>query len=321
MARHRHSSPSRIPRYLAIGTVAALTAAIGFAHAESGPQAGGNPVRTAAGVTELPSSSATASSQADAQADRQAELAADVETAVRESAAGAGGNAAVAVLDLSTGARASAGTTDADDHEFDTASIVKVAILAALLLQVADDGRALTAQERWQATVMIENSDNTAADALWNAIGGAKGLAKANTRLGLTETVPGDGPYWGLTQTTPDDQLRLLQAVFGEDSALPADARSYLQGLMGSIAADQDWGVSAAADDPESARLKNGWLARSGTGLWVTNSIGRVEVAGHTLLLAVLCDGQPSQETGTALVEGLAVAATRPFADGSGTGE
>ncbi|GAA3122071.1 hypothetical protein GCM10020254_81770 [Streptomyces goshikiensis] len=172
----------------------------------------------------------------------------------------------MAVLDLSTGARASAGTADADDHEFDTASIVKVAILAALLLQVADDGRALTAQERWQATVMIENSDNTAADALWNAIGGAKGLAKANTRLGLTETVPGDGPYWGLTQTTPDDQLRLLQAVFGEDSALPADARSYLQGLMGSIAADQDWGVSAAADDPESARLKNGWLARSGSG-------------------------------------------------------
>ncbi|CAL9623729.1 hypothetical protein SUDANB174_05866 [Streptomyces sp. enrichment culture] len=277
-------------------------------------------MRAAAAVTELPSPSATASSQADAQADRRAELTADIETAAREAAEGAGGNAAVAVLDLSTGARASGGTADADDHEFDTASIVKVDILASLLLQAADDGRALTTQERRQATVMIENSDNAAADALWNAIGGAKGLAKANTRLGLTETTPGDGPYWGLTQTTPDDQLRLLQAGFGEDSALSADARSYLQGLMGSIAADQDWGISAAADAPESAQLKNGWLARSGTGLWVTNSIGRVEVAGHTLLLAVLCDGQPSQETGTALVEDLAVAASRPFADSTVTG-
>ncbi|MFI0932890.1 serine hydrolase [Streptomyces sp. NPDC021019] len=272
-------------------------------------------------VTEQPSPSATVSSQgADVQADRRAGLAADVETAVREAVEGAEGNAALAVLDLSSGAGASVGTAEADDHEFDTASIVKVDILAVLLLQVADEGRALTAQERRQATVMIENSDNTAADALWDAIGGAEGLAAANTRLGLTETVPGDGPYWGLTQTTPDDQLRLLQAVFGEDSALSADARSYLQGLMGSIAADQDWGASAAADDPGSAQLKNGWLARSGTGLWVTNSIGRVEVAGHTLLLAILCDGQPSQETGMALVEDLAVAASRPFADSTGTG-
>ncbi|MCX5272672.1 serine hydrolase [Streptomyces virginiae] len=257
---------------------------------------------------------------ASAQGDAQAELAADVETAVREAAAGAEGNAAVAVLDLSTDASASAGTTDADDHEFDTASIVKVDILAALLLQAADDGRALTAQERQWATVMIEHSDNAAANALWNAIGGGPGLAKANIRLGLTETVPGDGAYWGLTQTTPEDQLRLLRAVFGEDSVLSGDARAYLRGLLGSIAADQDWGVSAAADDPKSAHLKNGWLARSGTGLWVTNSIGRVEVAGHPLLLAVLCDGQTSQETGMALVEDLAVAASRPFADAAVAG-
>ncbi|WP_031156317.1 serine hydrolase [Streptomyces xanthophaeus] len=309
MARHRHNSPSRIPRYLAIGTVAALAGAIGVTHAGSGPQAARNPVQTAAAVTALPSPSATASAPTDAQAD----VAADLTAAVREAVAGAEGNAAVAVMDLTTGASASAGTTPGDDHEFDTASIVKVDIVAALLLQAADAGRALTAQERQSASVMIENSDNGAADALWDAIGGGQGLAKANTRLGLTETVPGDGAYWGLTQTTPGDQLRLLQAVFSEDSVLSADARAYLQGLMGSIAADQDWGISAAADDPGSAQLKNGWLARSRTGLWVTNSIGRVEVAGHTLLLAVLCDGQQSQEAGMALVEDLAVAASRPF--------
>ncbi|MEU7602856.1 serine hydrolase [Streptomyces sp. NPDC041003] len=316
MARHRHSSPSRIPRYLAFGTVAALAGTIGFTHAGSGSQTGGNPVRTAAAVTAVPSPSATASAQDDAPGDVAADLAADVEAAVREAVAGAEGNAAVAVLDLSTGASASAGTAGATDHEFDTASIVKVDILAALLLQTADAGRALTAQERQWATVMIENSDNAAANALWDAIGGGQGLAKANTRLGLTETVPGDGAYWGLTQTTPDDQLRLLRAVFSEDSVLSADARAYLQSLMGSIAADQNWGISAAADDPGAAQLKNGWLARSGTGLWVTNSIGRVEVSGHTLLLAVLCDDQKSQETGMALVEDLAVAASRPFEDG-----
>ncbi|MFF1409406.1 serine hydrolase [Streptomyces sp. NPDC058289] len=225
-----------------------------------------------------------------------------VETAVREVLAGAEGNAAVAVLDLSTGESVRVGV----ERDFVTASIVKVDILAALLLQASDAGRLLTAQEQRWATVMIENSDNAAASALWDAIGGTEGMAKANLRLGLTETTPGHGAYWGLTQTTAADQLRLLQAVFGEESALSADARAYLRGLMGSVAPDQNWGISAGLDESESVYLKNGWLARSETGLWVVNSIGRVEVDGRTLLLAVLCDGQASQKAGISLVEDLA---------------
>ncbi|WP_407840777.1 serine hydrolase [Streptomyces sp. DSM 116496] len=151
-----------------------------------------------------------------------------------------------------------------------------------------------------------KNSDNAAANALWDAIGRAEGMAKANLRLGLTETTPGHSVYWGLTQTTPADQLRLLQAVFGEESVLSAEARGHLRGLMGSVTADQDWGISAGLDDSGSVHLKNGWLARSESGLWVVNSIGRVEADGDTLLLAVLCDGQASQKAGISLVEDLA---------------
>ncbi|WP_338056795.1 serine hydrolase [Streptomyces sp. ZAF1911] len=235
-----------------------------------------------------------------------------VEEAVREVLAGAEGNAAVAALDLSTGESVQVGA----EHDFVTASIVKVDILATLLLQASDAGRSLTAQEQRQASVMIENSDNAAANALWDAIGGAEGLAKANLRLGLTETTPGPGVYWGLTQTTPADQLRLLQAVFGEDSVLSADARGYLRGLMGSVASDQDWGISAGLDDSGSVHLKNGWLARSESGLWVVNSIGRVEAGGDTLLLAVLCDGQASQKAGISLVEDLAERTRTAVTDG-----
>ncbi|WP_338677765.1 serine hydrolase [Streptomyces sp. SCSIO 30461] len=312
MARHRHHSASRTPRYLAIGAVAALSGAFGVIYAGSEPQGSRGPASAVSAVTALPGTPATASAQA------------DVEAAVQEVVAEADGNAAVAVLDLSSGASASAGTAAADGHGFATASIVKVGILAALLLQANDEGRSLTAQERQWATAMIESSDNAAANALWDVIGGGQGLTNANSRLGLTETVSGEGGYWGLTRTTPEDQLRLLRAVFSDESALSEEARAYLRGLMGSVAADQDWGISAAADDPGSAQLKNGWLARSGTGLWVTNSIGRVEASGHTLLLAVLCDDQPSKETGVALIEDLAVAAVRPFtatAEGARAGE
>jgi beta-lactamase class A len=76
-------------------------------------------------------------------------------------------------------------------NTFDTASIVKVDVLATLLLQAQDAGRTLTAQERHLATNMIENSDNDSASTLWARIGNAAGLGRANKRLGLTQTKGG----------------------------------------------------------------------------------------------------------------------------------
>ncbi|WP_406009960.1 class A beta-lactamase-related serine hydrolase [Streptomyces sp. NBC_00637] len=209
----------------------------------------------------------------------------------------------VAVLDLDSGDDATYG-----ESAFDTASIVKVDILATLLLQAQDADRHLTAAEKTYATAMIENSDNDAASALWRIIGKAEGLDAANERFGLTDTAGGDDMLWGLTQTTAADQLILLRQVFGDDSELSEASRTYLQGLMGRIAADQHWGVSAAADGSSWA-LKNGWLARSTTGLWDVNSIGRVTVDGHDRLVAVLSNGNATQTAGISLVEQVARAA------------
>ncbi|WP_449341884.1 serine hydrolase [Streptomyces aurantiogriseus] len=201
----------------------------------------------------------------------------------------------VAVLDVGSGESATYGS-----GSFDTASIVKVDILAALLLQAQDAGRQLTAQEKAYATAMIESSDNDSATALWNAIGQASGLDAANERFGLTDTEGGDGALWGLTRTTAADQLTLLQQVFGEDSELSAASRAYVQGLMGEIAVGQQWGVSAAADGSAWA-LKNGWLPRSTTGLWDVNSIGRVTVDGQDYLVAVVSNGNATQANGITL--------------------
>ncbi|MEV6614210.1 serine hydrolase [Streptomyces sp. NPDC051051] len=215
----------------------------------------------------------------------------------------------VAVLDMGTGRSAVHGT-----GAFDTASIVKVDILAALLLQAQDAGRQLTAREKAYAAAMIENSDNDSATALWNSIGGAAGLDAANLRFGLTGTRGGDGALWGLTRTTAADQLTLLRQVFGTASKLSGASRTYLQGLMGQIAAGQRWGVSAAADGSAWA-LKNGWLPRTATGLWDVNSIGRVTSGGHDYLVAVLSDGNGTQAEGIALVEAAARAALSAFTD------
>lgn len=112
---------------------------------------------------------------------------------------------------------------------------------------------------------------------------------------------------WGLTRTTARDQLTLLRAVFEEGADSPLDARSrrYVAGLMERVVPSQDWGVSAADGGSGDRALKNGWLPRTDSGLWVVHSVGRV----RTCLVAVLSDGHPTKEAGVAAVEEAAVGA------------
>lgn len=224
---------------------------------------------------------------------------ADLAPALADITAGlAGRGLSVALLDTTSGKWATYG-----EGAFDTASIVKVDILATLLLQAQDAGRELTAKEQAYATDMIENSDNDATSALWTVIGSATGLDAANQRLGLLDTRGGGGTVWGVSQTTAADQVRLLQSVFDAKSPLTPPSRAYIQKLMHHIAPGQDWGVSAAADDPAATALKNGWLERSLTKKWDVNSIGRIEIGPRSYFLAVLTNGHTTQEAGIRLVE------------------
>ncbi|MEV4233176.1 serine hydrolase [Streptomyces bobili] len=331
-SRARPSGHRRPLLYCALASVAVLGASAAGtvyvkAQAHSGPGAVSSaaPTPSASASEEVPVESVTrseseaAGSQAPVSeaagpeaagsvADRDALLAKAMASVTVPDAA----RVSVAVLDVGSGLSAVHGT-----GAFDTASIVKVDILAALLLQAQDAGRRLTAGEKAYATAMIESSDNDSATALWNSVGGAAGLDAANERFGLTGTEGGDGLLWGLTRTTAADQLTLLRQVFGTDSTgseLSEASRTYLQGLMGRIAAGQHWGVSAVADGSAWA-LKNGWLPRTATGLWDVNSIGRVTSGGHDYLVAVLSDGNATQAQGIALVEAAAEAAMSAFTD------
>ncbi|MFM9708968.1 serine hydrolase [Streptomyces galilaeus] len=320
-SRARPSGPRRPLLYCALASVAVLGAsATGTVYVKAQAHSGPGAVSSAA-----PTPSASASGEVVVESVTRSEWESESETAVAVvdrdallakamasvTVPGAA-RVSVAVLDVDSGLSAVHGT-----GAFDTASIVKVDILAALLLQAQDAGRHLTAGEKTYATAMIENSDNDSATALWNSVGGAAGLDAANERFGLTGTEGGDGLLWGLTRTTAADQLTLLRQVFGTDSTgseLSEASRTYLQGLMGRIAAGQRWGVSAVADGSSWA-LKNGWLPRTATGLWDVNSIGRVTSGGHDYLVAVLSDGNATQAKGIALVEAAAEAAMSAFTD------
>ncbi|WP_055719179.1 serine hydrolase, partial [Streptomyces niveiscabiei] len=283
--RHRARSSSR-RRPLLLSVLAVVAMACGTAYVKIHDSAPGTPVSSAPAATSSPA--ARTQEEPVPETDRTALL----KTAMQAVSVPGDAAVSVGVLDLGSGDSAVYG-----EAAFDTASIVKVDILAALLLQAQDAGRSLTAQERSYAALMIENSDNDSATALWNTIGQAEGLDAANDRFGMTGTEGGEGALWGLTQTTAADQLALLQQVFGDSSELNDASRAYVGGLMAQVEADQRWGVSAAAQGAEWA-LKNGWLPRSTTGLWDVNSIGRVTAGGGAYLVAVLSDGNASMAAG-----------------------
>lgn len=188
-------------------------------------------------------------------------------------------------------------------RRFQTASIVKVNILAALLLRQKPSGKALGSDARRLAEAMITSSDNAAAVALWQRIEGSRGLTAANRALGLRETRPNS--HWGLTTTTAADQLRLLTALTSPTGPLTPQDRTFIMGLMNKVIPEQRWGVTAAREPGNgSVYVKNGWdTVDVDGGRWLVNSIGRIVEARHDWLIAVLSDHHVSQEEGVRVVE------------------
>ena len=313
MTRHNHPSPAEppVPRRAVIvaGMALLTTAAVGGGLElvlDDAPAEDATVTSTADSMTPSPSASSASS------APPATTLSATPSAAPRSTAdfsrVAAGylrtrpGQAAVAGVNLATGAVVG----HRDTSRFTSASIVKVGILISLLLLDEDD-ELPEAALRTQARQMITISDNTAADALWDRIGGDRGYTRVMARLGLTDTVAGTGGYWGATRTPARDQLRVLRALVREDGPLSARQRDYVLDLMRTVTPEQRWGVSAATRRDGFA-LKNGWLpSRADKGRWVINSIGSLTLdTGDPALLAVLSSGSPSMAAGITTVEHLA---------------
>jgi beta-lactamase class A len=224
-----------------------------------------------------------------------------VQAAVAGYLATYGTHASLALLDQTTGEK----IYYQESQSFETASIVKVDILATLLYQRQQAGGSLSSSQQQLAVKMITKSDNDAASSLWRQIGGTSGLAAGDKVFGLTETKPGPGGSWGLTVTTAADQLRLLQSVTNPSGPLNQASSSYLLGLMSKVEKDQQWGVPTAADKQATAvYVKNGWLSRSTDSYkWIVNTIGRIVEPGHDWLVVVLSNHHASESAGITVVQ------------------
>ncbi|WP_251545604.1 serine hydrolase [Limosilactobacillus caecicola] len=207
-------------------------------------------------------------------------------------------NVSIAVYSTKTGDTYTYNTTPG--HKYHMASTVKVSVLAGVLLK--NDGD-LDSEGRDYAKAMIENSDNDSTTALIdNYLGGTDGLQDTFNQFQMTNTHAESA--WGMTTTTPADQVKLLNNIFMSSNKLTSSEQSYIKSLMSNVESDQNWGISAGSND---FAIKNGWLNQDDSTKWIVNSIGYIKGSNNNnYTIAVYTDDNSTMNSGEKLIEKLA---------------
>jgi beta-lactamase class A len=201
----------------------------------------------------------------------------------------------------------------------DSASVVKVTILSALLRKLQEQQHSLTVhltpQQQRLTTAMITMSDNNAASALW-AQTGRPGLQHFLNLAGMRETQLGQDGFWGLTQITAHDELTLLRLLTSTNTVLSAASRSYVLNLMAHVTPSQRWGVPAGAPTNVTVHVKNGWLPQPTHG-WRIHSIGSFSGHGRNYMIVVLTWNNPTMTYGVNTVQAVAEVINRALNPGA----
>ncbi|WP_026178079.1 serine hydrolase [Streptomyces hokutonensis] len=218
------------------------------------------------------------------------------------------GTVAVGLYDRKTNTTCTLRATTA----YDSASTVKVTVLATLLWDAKKHNRLLTSRETTLAKAMITKSDNDATSTLWRQLGltKIKGFLAA---AGMTQTKPGANNYWGLTQETVTDEQKLLKLVTAKNTVLSDNSRAYILKLMNQVISSQRWGTPYGAPSTVTVHVKNGWLQRSTHG-WRVHSLGTFNGGGHDYMMSVLTQDNSTMSYGITTIQGVAKAIHKDLA-------
>jgi len=262
-------------------------------------------VAVAPSASAVPSVPSAAASSAICRAPSHASLAARLSRDIERALHGRKSAVALGVDDPAEGLQC---WLHSSEH-FDSASVVKVTILGALLRRAEDRHKYLTPAEAAEARAMITRSDNDAASDLWADIG-RRYMQHFLDVAGMTQTSLGPGPYWGLTQITARDQMRLLRLLVTRNTVFDLRSRDYALGLMARVIPSQRWGVTAGAPRGLTAHVKNGWLPLAAHG-WRIHSTGCFTGRGGGYCVVVLTQDNPTMSYGIATIESVARAINR----------
>jgi D-alanyl-D-alanine dipeptidase len=182
-------------------------------------------------------------------------------------------------------------------RSFISASLVKAMLLVAYLRQAGN--RPPTAAERGLLGPMITRSDNNLATAVFARVGDA-GLRALAARAGMRGfSVSG---YWSGAHFSAADQARFFR-VF--DRLVPRRSRMYARKLLSSIVGWQRWGFSRFSLAAGFRTFFKGGWRRTDLGRLV-HEAALFERGPLRVSMALLSDGNPSHDYGTATLRGVA---------------
>ena len=180
----------------------------------------------------------------------------------RTAALDRGAEASIAVFDRTTGNYLEAG----GDQQIETASVAKLFITEDLLYQDSRGERPLGDDDRTLMTAMLESSDDTAANLLWDAAGGSDLVDRVAERYSLTSTTaPLDGFWWN-TETTAHDLITFYDGVLDDTAELGADRINLIVDHLRESTAtaadgyDQRFGLPDALFNEPVLAVKQGWM-------------------------------------------------------------
>ncbi len=182
--------------------------------------------------------------------------------------------------------------------QFIVASSMKVPIMLTFLDMLEQQGRDPNDNEMGLLTTMIENSNNDSASALFDAVGGASGIASYMQKIGITGLSP-DDDSWGYSLITTPTMVDMLTLLYG-GKILNASHRTLALNLMENIEPDQQAGIGDTVPVGATVAMKDGWVTGPDN-LWAMNSSGIVTSGKETYILSVYTQEQSSLDDGKAI--------------------
>jgi beta-lactamase class A len=145
------------------------------------------------------------------------------------------------------------------DHDEWSASVVKAMLMTAYLDEPWVAHRALNSYDKSLLNPMITESDNDAAQTVFDTVGQGALQALAR-RVGMTHFAT--SPIWGETEITARDQTRFFLHIA---RYIAPRHRWYAMTLLAGIIPSERWGIGVVAPEGWKLYFKGGW--GSGTGL------------------------------------------------------
>jgi hypothetical protein len=153
-----------------------------------------------------------------------------------------------------------------------TASMIKAWIGADYLRRAATAGDTPSQTRMRQLTIMIRDSDNAAASALWNVVGGGASTKRMIKMCDLTDSKSHSN--WSNTRLSPRDVARLGACIEDGRAAGPRWT-SWLLKEMRLVRGVGNFGIRKAfpAAVAKTIAIKNGWVTRDAVGEWHVNCL------------------------------------------------